>query len=64
MSHGIKTYVVATNRYNSVIFHVLFIYTVAPVHTHYYVSLLSFLDAKSHFVVILAIDEDCARHYL
>ena len=25
------------------------------------VSLLSFLDAKIHFVVILAIDEDCAR---
>ena len=22
------------------------------------------LDAKIHFVVILAIDEDCARHYL
>ena len=30
----------------------------------YYVSLLSFLDAKIHFVVVHAIDEDCARHYL
>ena len=32
--------------------------------SRYDVSLLSFLDAKIHFVVILAIDEDCARHYL
>ena len=32
--------------------------------TWYDVSLLSFLHAKIHFVVILAIDEDCARRYL
>ena len=38
--------------------------TLLPAHLVYDVSLLSFLDAKIHFVVILAIDEDCARHYL
>ena len=40
------------------------ILVVAPRTLKYDVSLLSFLDAKINFVVILAIDEDCARHYL